>query len=233
MTNPLKIFKIMYMVKENVKSVLAQIPEHNPFGEKVTVVGAVKFQSVENINSAICAGLRDIGDNHVQEFKEKYELIEGSPRRHFIGHLQTNKVKYLIGKVDLYHSVDRMNLAEELSKRSAGAGIVSEILLQVNIGSEISKGGFELEEIEQAYKQIKELPALKITGLMAMLPLSDDEELLAELAKKMRQKFDKLKAEDNNFKYLSMGMSGDWQICVREGANMIRLGTSLFGKRSY
>lgn len=219
------------MIEENVKNVLAQIPEYNPYGEKVTVVGAVKFQSVENINLAISAGLRDIGDNHVQEFKEKYELIEGCPRRHFIGHLQTNKIKYLIGKVELYHSVDRLILAEELSRRSAAAGVVSEILLQVNIGSEISKSGFELEEAESAYKQIKQLPALKIRGLMAMLPLSDDEKLLSDLAKKMREKYDRLKADDNSFEYLSMGMSGDWQICVRNGANMLRLGTTLFGKR--
>lgn len=219
------------MIEENVKSVLAQIPEYNPYGEKITVVGAVKFQNVENINRAISAGLKDIGDNHVQEFKEKYELIQGSPRRHFIGHLQTNKVKYLIGKVDLYHSVDRLNLAEELSKRSASAVIVSQILLQVNIGSELSKSGFSLEEVESAYRQIKQLPALKIRGLMAMLPLTDDKKLLADLAKKMREKYEKLKAEDNNFEYLSMGMSGDWKICVSEGANMLRLGTTLFGKR--
>lgn len=220
------------MIEENVKSVLAQIPEYNPYGEKITVVGAVKFQNVENINRAISAGLKDIGDNHVQEFKEKYELIQGSPRRHFIGHLQTNKVKYLIGKVDLYHSVDRLNLAEELSKRSASAVIVSQILLQVNIGSELSKSGFSLEEVESAYRQIKQLPALKIRGLMAMLPLTDDEKLLADLAKKMREKYEKLKAEDNNFEYLSMGMSGDWKICVEAGSNMLRLGTAIFGARN-
>ncbi|MDE6441387.1 MAG: YggS family pyridoxal phosphate-dependent enzyme [Clostridia bacterium] len=221
------------MIEENVKSVLAQIPERNPFGEKITIVAAVKFQSVENINRAISAGIKDIGDNHVQEFREKFDGITGSPRRHFIGHLQTNKVKYLIGKVNLYHSVDRLNLAEELSKRSAGAGIISDILLQVNIGSELSKGGFGLEEVESAYKQIKQLPALKIRGLMAMLPLSDDEQLLKELAKKMRCEYDKLRAQDSNFEYLSMGMSGDWQICVEAGGNMIRLGTSLFGARQY
>lgn len=219
------------MIEENVKSVLAQIPEYNPFGEKITVVAAVKFQSVENINRAISAGIKDIGDNHVQEFRQKFDGIAGSPRRHFIGHLQTNKVKYLIGKVDLYHSVDRLNLAEELSKRSAGAGIISNILLQVNIGSELSKGGFALEEVESAYKKIKQLPALKIRGLMAMLPLSDNEQFLKELAQKMRCEYDKLKSGDGDFEYLSMGMSGDWQICVGAGGNMIRLGTSLFGAR--
>ena len=124
------------MIEQNVKNLLSEIPQTNPFGERVTLVAAVKTQTPDDINRAICAGVRAIGDNHVQELKEKYDLIEGYPERHFIGHLQTNKVKYLIGKIDLYHSVDRMNLAEELSKRSAAAGVVSDILVQINIGNE-------------------------------------------------------------------------------------------------
>ena len=150
------------MIEENLKNLFKEIPEYNPFGEKVTIVGAVKFQTAESINRAVRAGLTDIGDNHVQEFREKFDLIEGSPRRHFIGHLQTNKVKYLIGKTYLYHSVDRTGLAEEISKRSLNAGVESDILLQVNIGSELSKGGFAPEEIERACEQIKKLPALRI-----------------------------------------------------------------------
>ena len=123
------------MIEQNVKNLLSEIPQTNPFGERVTLVAAVKTQPPDDINRAICAGVRAIGDNHVQEFRDKYDLIEGNPERHFIGHLQTNKVKYLIGKIDLYHSVDRMNLAEELSKRSAAAGVVSDILVQINIGN--------------------------------------------------------------------------------------------------
>lgn len=221
------------MIKENVKNLLSEIPQTNPFGEKITLVAAVKLQTAEAINQAVQAGITDIGDNHVQEFREKSELITGNPKRHFIGHLQTNKIKYLIGKIDLYHSVDRMNLAEELSKRSAAAGVASNILIQINIGNEETKGGFALEEAEQAYKQITALPALKVEGLMAMLPLYADEQKLAVLAKKMREKYDLLRAQDNNIKYLSMGMSGDWRICVEAGSNMIRLGTSIFGARTY
>ena len=133
------------MIYENVKKLLSDIPETNPQGEKVTLVAAVKTQTVEAINEAISAGICAIGDNHVQEFREKYDKIEGNPQRHFIGHLQTNKVKYLIGKVDLYHSVDRYNLAEEISKRSAAANITSSVLVQINIGNEETKGGFGLE----------------------------------------------------------------------------------------
>lgn len=221
------------MIEENVKNLLAQIPQANPFGEKVTLVAAVKTQSPEDINRAIRAGIRDIGDNHVQEFKEKYDLIEGGPVRHFIGHLQTNKVKYLIGRINLYHSLDRTELAEELSKRSERAGVISPVLIQINIGNEATKSGFCVEDTGRVYGLIKSMPALKVKGLMAMLPESDDEELLRALARRMRGEFDRLKADDPDIQYLSMGMSGDWRLCVECGSNMIRLGTAIFGARSY
>ena len=221
------------MIEENVKKLLESLPQTNPFGEKVTLVGAVKLQSPEVINRAICGGLRDIGDNHVQEFKEKYDLIEGNPVRHFIGHLQTNKVKYLIGKVDLYHSLDRYDLANELNKRGEKAGVVSKVLIQINIGNEETKSGFDLSEANEAYTKIKAMPALKIKGLMAMLPDTDDVQELERLAKLMRAKFDELKACDPDIKYLSMGMSGDYKLCIDCGSNMIRLGTAIFGQRNY
>lgn len=221
------------MIKENVKNLLEEIPQTNPLGERVTLVAAVKLQPAEAINEAISAGITDIGDNHVQEFRDKYPFIEGNPRRHFIGRLQTNKIKYLIGKTDLYHSVDRINLAEELSKKSAAAGIVSNVLIQINIGNEETKGGFSVDETEEIYKKITALPALNVQGLMAMLPFNADEARLLRLAQKMREKYDLLRAQDKNIKYLSMGMSGDWRICVEAGSNMIRLGTSIFGERNY
>ena len=220
------------MIEENVKKLLSEIPEKNAFGEKVTIVAAVKLQDAKDINRAIKAGITDIGDNHVQEFKDKYDEIDGSPRRHFIGRLQTNKIKYLLGKVDLYHSADRFNLAEELSKRGESAGISSNVLLQVNIGNEDTKGGFDYGDAEKACKIISKLPALKIKGLMAMLPFSDDNEELRKLAVKMRVLYDRLK-DEYNFEYLSMGMSGDWKLCIDAGSNMIRLGTSIFGARNY
>lgn len=220
------------MIELNVKKLLSEA-NFNPFGEKVTVVAAVKLQDVQSINKAIAAGITDIGDNHVQEFKSKYDFIEGNPRRHFIGHLQTNKIKYLLGRADLYHSVDRLNLAEELSLRGQNAGITSEILLQVNIGDETSKSGFSYGEVLSAYEKIAVLPSVKIKGLMAMLPFTDDEHLLKTLAVKMRKLYDRLKDCDKNIEYLSMGMSGDWKLCVQAGSNMIRVGTSIFGERNY
>ncbi len=220
-------------VSQNVKKLLESLPEKNAFGEKITLVGAVKLQSPQDINEAITAGLTDIGDNHVQEFRDKFSLIEGNPKRHFIGRLQTNKIKYLLGKVDLYHSVDRMNLAEELSKKSSNAGVISNILIQINIGNEETKGGFDFEEAENAYEKIKAMPALKIEGLMCMLPDTDDYALLETLAANMRGLYDKLRKTDANFKYLSMGMSGDYKLCLEAGSNTIRLGTAIFGTRKY
>ena len=219
------------MLEQNVKNLLKELPATNPFGEKVTLVAAVKTQTVEDINRAIKAGITDIGDNHVQEFKEKYDFITGNPRRHFIGHLQTNKVKYLLGKVDLYHSVDRINLAEEISARGERAGITSDILIQINIGNELTKGGFEYGEAERVLKQIKAMPALNVKGLMAMLPFTDDTAELTRLAKKMRTLYNHL--NDGCFEYLSMGMSGDFKLCIEAGSNTVRVGTSIFGARNY
>ena len=222
----------MTMIEENVKRAIAEVGS-NPFGEKVTLVAAVKTQSVEDINRAIAAGIGDIGDNHVQEFRDKYEAITGNPNRHFIGHLQTNKVKYLIGKTYLYHSVDRLELAEEISKRSERAGVTSDCLIQINIGCEESKGGFDYADGVAAYKKIAAMPAMHVTGLMAMLPFTDDEGVLRPLAVKMRELLERLRDIDGDIKHLSMGMSGDWKLCVECGSNMVRLGTSLFGARHY
>ncbi|MCI8476630.1 MAG: YggS family pyridoxal phosphate-dependent enzyme [Clostridia bacterium] len=221
------------MIENNVKNLLKNLTLTNPFGERVTLVAAVKLQSPDDINAAIAAGITDIGDNHVQEFRDKFDEIRGEPKRHFIGRLQTNKVKYLVGKVDLYHSVDRLNLAQVLSEKSEKAEVISNVLLQVNIGNEESKGGFSLDETDAAYAIIRALPAIKITGLMAMLPDTDDKKLLYSLAEKMRQKYDYFRERDENFTHLSMGMSGDYELCISAGSNMIRLGTAIFGNRNY
>lgn len=219
------------MIEQNIKKLFEEIPETNPFGEKITVVAAVKFQTPEDINRAINAGITDIGDNHVQEFRDKFELISGNPRRHFIGRLQTNKIKYLLGKCDLYQSVDRLALAEKLSQMSADKNVTSNILIEINIGGELSKGGFPPQEAIEAYEKIKSLPHLKVRGFMAMLPLDASVEQSICFAKHMREIYDNVHAYDADCNCLSMGMSGDWKICVEAGSNMIRLGTSIFGSR--
>ena len=218
------------MIEENVKKLLEEIKE-NPYGEKVTLVAAVKTQTVESINRAIAAGITDIGDNHVQEFRDKYDEIAGGPRRHFIGHLQTNKVKYLIGKTFLYQSVDRLELAEEISKRSERAGVTADCLVQINVGNEETKGGFEYEEGLDMCRKIAAMPALKVKGLMAMLPFTDDEAVLRPLAKKMRALYDNVRGEMDGIEYLSMGMSGDFETAIRCGSTLVRIGSAIFGRR--
>lgn len=222
----------MENIKENVKQLLKSIEHGNCFNEKITLVAATKMQSAEKINEAINSGITDVGENWVQEFKEKYDDIQGG-KRHFIGHLQTNKVKYLIGKTDLYQSLDRIELADEISKRSKKAGIVSNVLIQINIGNEESKSGFDYENGYETYKKLKEYENLKIQGFMAMLPISEDEKLLISLIEKMRALYDKAKETDEEIKYLSMGMSGDYKLCIDHGSNMIRVGTTIFGHRNY
>lgn len=220
------------MIAENVKKTLAEIAGGNNLGEKITLVAATKTRTADEINEAIEAGITDIGENKVQEFTEKFDLVHGA-NRHFIGHLQTNKVKYLIGKTYLIHSLDRFELADEIQKRAEKAGWVADCLLEVNIGSELSKSGFSREEALSAYEKMRAYPNIRMRGLMAMLPLSDDTQYLRELCLSMRQIYDTIRISDTNAAYLSMGMSGDWRLCAECGSNMIRLGTSLFGPRNY
>ncbi len=218
------------MIEENVKSLLKEIEGGNALGEKVTLVAATKTRSAEEIQRAINAGISDVGENRVQEFREKHGKFSGA-REHFIGRLQLNKVKYLVGRVALIQSVDRMELAEEISKRAESLHIVQEVLLEINAGGEETKGGFSPGEGMAAFRRIRELPGLRPVGFMAMLPATEDEKALSPLCDSMRSLFDAAKKEDTHVRYLSMGMSGDWRLCLGHGANMIRLGTAIFGKR--
>ena len=153
--------------------------------------------------------------------------------RHFIGHLQTNKIKYLIGKIDLYHSCDRDDLIDALSKQSVARGITSDILLQINIGDEETKGGYDYDDAKEVFARVFKVDGLRIKGFMAMLPDSEDEGLLRALTRKMRALFDWAKTQSAEVEYLSMGMSGDYKLCVEEGSNVIRVGSTIFGARNY
>ncbi|MBR7186512.1 MAG: YggS family pyridoxal phosphate-dependent enzyme [Clostridia bacterium] len=221
-----------HTITNGVKKLLAELAEGNIFGERVTLVAATKTRTPEEIQQAIDAGVSDIGENKAQEFREKYDMIRGG-NRHFIGHLQTNKVKYLVGKTHLIHSVDRDELAEEIARRAQKLGIVQNVLIQINIGCEQTKGGYPLKRGLETFERLKETEGLSPLGFMAMLPDSKDEALLGELADRMRALFDEAKKSDPRVAYLSMGMSGDWRLCLRHGANMIRLGTAIFGERVY
>lgn len=220
------------MIEEQVKKIKAELASGNSQGEKVTLVAATKMQSAEDINRAIAAGVDAVAENKVQEFREKTSLLSPCPQ-HFIGHLQTNKVKYLVGKIDLFHSCDRDALAEELAAQSIKKGVVSNVLVQINIGDEESKGGYTYEEGYEVALRLSKTAGLCVKGLMAMLPETDDETELERLAKKMRTLFERVKADVDGAEYLSMGMSGDYALCVRCGSNMVRVGSTIFGKRIY
>ena len=209
-----------------------QLQQGNPYGEKVTLVVATKMQTVEDINECITAGVDAVAENKAQEFRDKNELLLPCPR-HFIGHLQTNKVKYLVGKVELFHSCDREEVAEEIARLSIKKGVVSSVLIQINIGDEASKGGYAYDEAKSVYARLSQTEGVKVQGFMAMLPDTDDETLLRSLAQKMRRLYEWGKAQSTEVKYLSMGMSGDYALCVEEGSNMIRLGSTIFGARDY
>lgn len=209
-----------------------QLQQGNPYGEKVTLVVATKMQTVEDINECIRAGVDAVAENKAQEFRDKNEFLLDCPR-HFIGHLQTNKVKYLVGKVELFHSCDRDELAREIARLSLQRGVVSNVLVQINIGNEESKGGYPFEQAKDVFFALSKTEGLCVKGFMAMLPDLDDEPLLRELTRKMRGLFDWAKTQSDSVEYLSMGMSGDYALCISEGSNMIRVGSTVFGARDY
>ncbi len=221
------------MLKENLEKVFFEIQKGNNLSEKIDLVGATKMQSAEIINEAISYGLKIVAENKVQEFREKNELLIDC-EQHFIGHLQTNKVKYLIGKVSLIHSVDSLHLAEEINKQAEKRGLVQEVLIEINVGNEVQKSGLEFSSAKEEVQKIANLcPFIKVVGLMAMLPRSADKTYLAELCINMRELYDQLKTSGLQFKHLSVGTSGDYEIAIANGSNMIRLGRTIFGERNY
>ncbi|MDY6023313.1 MAG: YggS family pyridoxal phosphate-dependent enzyme [Candidatus Borkfalkiaceae bacterium] len=219
------------MNEENLKKILEFAARGNAFGEKVTVVGATKTIPADIINRAIADGLKVVAENKVNEFREKTDLIRGA-EQHFIGHLQTNKVKYIVGKVSLIHSVDSLKLAAAISDECVKKNVEQPILIQINVGNEETKSGFSPSETERAAEEISRLPLLKVKGLMAMLPKTENTLLLRELSLQMRGFYDKLK-EKYDFTTLSMGMSSDYKIAVECGSNTVRIGSLIFGERNY
>ena len=219
-------------IAERINALRAELQEKNPFGEKVSIVLATKMRTVEEINEAILAGVDAVAENKAQEFREKTDLLLPC-EQHFIGHLQTNKVKYLVGKITLFHSCDRDELANKIAEISLKKGVVSDVLMQVNIGNEESKGGYPFEEAKECFLRLLAVAGLRVRGVMAILPESENREYLAELADKMRELFEWCKTKSENVDYLSMGMSGDYALCVERGSNMIRVGSTVFGAREY
>ncbi|MBE6732636.1 MAG: YggS family pyridoxal phosphate-dependent enzyme [Ruminococcaceae bacterium] len=223
----------------NYKTILEKLDKAllktNKSPSDVILLAATKTVDVDTINYAISKGINFIGENRVQEFLSKYDMI--SPvHKHFIGHLQTNKVKDIINRVELIHSVHSLKLAAEISKQAVKNNRHIDILLEVNIGNEESKSGFASDEVLDAVMEISKYDNISIKGLMAIPPICENPEDNRQYFKEMYKLFidigDK-KIDNSSMDILSMGMSDDFDIAVEEGANLIRLGTALFGKRIY
>ncbi len=201
-----------------------------------------KKKPVSDILEAYGAGVRDFGENYVQELTEKIPQLPGDIRWHMIGRLQTNKVKYIIGKVVLIHSVDSEKLAEKISDLSIKAGIRTDILVEINIAGEESKAGIKPGDAESFIRSLEKYEGIRVCGLMTSAPICDDPEDNREYFREMKSLFFKLqnifdidKEKDHNIsmRYLSMGMTGDYLTALDEGSNIVRVGTGIFGERVY
>ncbi|SDH91061.1 YggS family pyridoxal phosphate-dependent enzyme [Proteiniclasticum ruminis] len=203
--------------------------------DNVTLVAVSKTKSAEEIMEAYKEGIRDFGENKVQELEEKYELLPKDIRWHLIGGLQTNKVRKIVGKTYLIQSLDRESLALEINKRAENKGILVDTLIEVNIGEEPQKAGILTENLGEFITLLGELKHIRVKGLMAIIPQGSEEEN-RNYFRKMHELFEKLaeiKQERFSMEVLSMGMSMDYMTAMEEGSNMIRVGTGIFGARNY
>lgn len=204
--------------------------------ENITLLAAVKTVSPELINYAIEQGISVIGDNRVQELISKEGEVSKNVTKHFIGHLQTNKVKDIVGRVSLIESVDSLRLAEAIGKQAQKNGKTADILLEVNIGDEESKSGFKAEELFESIEKVAKIAGVRVKGLMAIPPVCENSEEIRKYFLKMRQLFIDIggKNIDNiSMEILSMGMSGDYETAIECGSTEVRIGTLLFGRRNY
>ena len=214
---------------ENYKAIITEL------SGKVTLVAVSKTKPVEDIQSLYDLGQRDFGENYVQELAEKEALLPKDIRWHFIGHLQSNKVKYIAPFVYLIHGVDSLNLLKEINKQAIKNNRIINCLLQVHIAKEETKFGFDEQELKEL-KGLNELKNIRICGLMGMASFSDDKELVRSEFHNLKNLYDsnaQLSTINHQLSTLSMGMSSDYKIAIEEGSNMVRIGSLLFGERNY
>jgi len=227
-------------LKKNIEDVLARVKNaainSNRDPEEVQLIAVTKTVDIDIVKRAIDYGIVHVGENKVQELTRKHEEIGPVTKWHLIGHLQRNKVKYIIDKVDLIHSLDSYKLAEEIDKRAKEIDRVIECLLQVNVSGEETKYGVSTNSVKKLLKEVATLSNVKIVGLMTMAPHVEDREETRQYFKGLKtlsKEISELGLVNVDMKYLSMGMSNDFEIAVEEGANLIRVGSSIFGERDY
>lgn len=216
-------------IVENINSISNKLPDN------VKLIAVSKTRTVQEIKEAYDAGVRDFGENKVQELMDKIDSFDSSVRWHLIGHLQTNKVKYIVGKVFLIHSLDSVKLLEEIEKRYKAKEKTANVLIQINIGKEESKTGIYEEDLDELISAVEQCENVKVKGLMAVIPKGNEEQCRGYF-KRMRAISEKIKSQSYknvSMDYLSMGMTHDYKLALLEGSNMIRVGEGIFGKRNY
>ena len=226
----------MEIIKNNLEIINEKIKkaalkaDKNP--EEIKLVAVAKTATIEQMEEAIKAGVKIVGENKVQEAKEKYQIITADIEWHLVGHLQTNKVKYAVEIFDCIHSVDSIKLAKEIDKRSLQFGKTTNVLVEVNVSGEETKYGIKPEEVVLFLKNISEFTGIRVRGLMTIAPIVEDKEEVRPYFRKLRELSKEIKSKNiKNVKmdYLSMGMTDDFEVAIEEGANMVRIGRGIFG----
>ena len=213
------------MIKKRLESFYQEL------GKDISLVAVSKTKTIEDIMSAYNSGQRLFGENRVQELTNKYSNLPKDIKWNMIGNLQSNKVKYIASFVDLIHSLDSLKLAREINKQAEKNNRVIDCLVQIKISKEETKHGVSFDNFDEFYKNVKSLKFINITGLMGMASFTDDKNLIKDEFKSISSLYKKLKLVDKNFKYLSIGMSNDYNLAINEGGNMIRIGSKIFGER--
>jgi pyridoxal phosphate enzyme (YggS family) len=214
-------------IKDKTKALIDSLPSH------VTLVAVSKTKSVEEISQAYEAGQRVFGENKIQEMASKWEELPKDIAWHMIGHVQSNKVKYMAHFVDLIHGVDSFKLLKEIQKQAIKHDRTIRCLIQIRIAEEETKFGLPEEELEALLKAAEDLPNVQIVGLMGMATFTDNQDQITSEFNKLKDLYDKVNSASANMNTLSMGMSGDYSIAIECGSNMIRVGSKIFGERNY
>ena len=213
------------MIKKRLESFYQEL------GKDISLVAVSKTKTIEDIMSAYNSGQRLFGENRVQELTNKYSNLPKDIKWNMIGNLQSNKVKYIASFVELIHSLDSLKLAREINKQAEKNNRVIDCLVQIKISKEETKHGVSFENFDEFYKNVKSLKFINIAGLMGMASFTDDKNLIKDEFKSISSLYKKLKLVDKNIKYLSIGMSNDYNLAINEGGNMIRIGSKIFGER--
>lgn len=223
----------LYQVQENMKEACRRSGRAE---SDVTLIAVSKTKPLPMLEEVYSLGIRDFGENKVQELVDKAEQLPDDIRWHMIGQLQRNKVKYIVDKVYMIHSVDSLRLAEEISKEAVKRGIIVNILIEVNVAGEESKFGVTPEDTPGLVQEISHLPGILVRGLMTIAPFvenAEDNRIFFSALKKLYVDITNKNIDNVRMDYLSMGMTGDYEVAIEEGASFVRVGTGIFGERSY